>query len=255
MSSQGRSSGPSTAPQQQETPQPEKTSQQKTSPQPKTPQAQENQTPTPPQPKKTSQQQTPSQQKTPQAPENQTPTPPQPVASTLLPTGHANISNHSPPPLPGTVPSTFEMLSQMLASAIIEYLSPNPPPNPPLVPENHTEESLFDDVYPFPGFPSGESDGYNISYFSGIPRTPYPPHIPRKADFLEKCITPATEDDRFNDGRCAFCWADYDKAHPAVKIEPCGHVYGEACLRQLVNRENKCPKCKVKLFREDWAID
>ncbi|KAL5455272.1 hypothetical protein PMIN07_007180, partial [Paraphaeosphaeria minitans] len=77
------------------------------------------------------------------------------------------------------------------------------------------------------------------------------PHLPSKADFLRHSVVPAKKDDRFNDNKCAFCWGAYDETHPAVKIRPCNHVYGRACVEQFVEQEHRCPKCKAELFREE----
>lgn len=261
MSSQDRISGSPTPLQQAKTPQKAKT----------------------PQQAKKSQQKTSPQQKKP-GPENQTPAPPKPVASTLFPPVTPHIFEHSLPPIPHT-PTPSELLSQMPIEDIVAYWGPNPPAYPPPMQDNHTQLEVDDDEvphpypfdddpYPSPGlypyddddlaydvFPDHGYDDQDLALALALaldwPVDPSPPsnsNIPTKAEFLANGVTLATTDDRFNDGRCAFCWCAYDETHTAVKIQPCEHVYGAPCLTELADRENKCPKCKVELFQEEPSI-
>ncbi|KAF2642658.1 hypothetical protein P280DRAFT_506028 [Massarina eburnea CBS 473.64] len=39
-------------------------------------------------------------------------------------------------------------------------------------------------------------------------------------------------------------------AHAAVKIQECGHVFGQACLTAWLNSANTCPMCRAALFAE-----
>ena len=74
--------------------------------------------------------------------------------------------------------------------------------------------------------------------------------IPRSA-FLSKHVIPAHEDDRFINDKRLFCWNSYHEKHPAVRILPCGHVFGQHCVSDMVKGPtgDKCPICRTQLFR------
>jgi len=69
--------------------------------------------------------------------------------------------------------------------------------------------------------------------------------------FLRKHVVPAHEDDRYMNEKCMVCWGTYDEEHPAVRILPCGHVFGRDCVSDMVKGQTGCvcPLCKTTLFR------
>ncbi|KAF1969310.1 hypothetical protein BU23DRAFT_601664 [Bimuria novae-zelandiae CBS 107.79] len=73
--------------------------------------------------------------------------------------------------------------------------------------------------------------------------------LPTKAEFLACHVYVAKPDDKYNDDKCPFCWDSYHEGHPAMRIDPCAHVFGKPCLEQLTQTSTLCPKCRVPLFR------
>ncbi|KAF9691955.1 hypothetical protein EKO04_009858 [Ascochyta lentis] len=80
--------------------------------------------------------------------------------------------------------------------------------------------------------------------------------LPSKNTFLEEHVLPAKKDDKFNSNKCVQCWGEYTDEHPGVKVQPCGHVFGRDCLREMIKGPtgDLCPFCRVKLFRRDITI-
>ncbi|KAF2242331.1 hypothetical protein BU26DRAFT_510738 [Trematosphaeria pertusa] len=72
-----------------------------------------------------------------------------------------------------------------------------------------------------------------------------------KSTFLTTRVVPANDNDIFNDNKCAFCWGPYDDGHPAVRVLPCNHVFGQDCLNDLIDAPNGdlCAICRTPLFR------
>jgi hypothetical protein len=74
-----------------------------------------------------------------------------------------------------------------------------------------------------------------------------------KRTFIDKHIVPANENDRFMDSKYSFCWNTYDdEAHPPVRVLPCNHIFGKACIRELIDKSasgDRCPICRTPWFR------
>ncbi|KAF2491230.1 hypothetical protein BU16DRAFT_543467 [Lophium mytilinum] len=54
---------------------------------------------------------------------------------------------------------------------------------------------------------------------------------------------------------CSICQdAQYGVGHRAVKLNACGHIFGEECLSVMFNHRfaasNTCPNCRVQLFKK-----
>ncbi|KAF2870036.1 hypothetical protein BDV95DRAFT_608058 [Massariosphaeria phaeospora] len=83
---------------------------------------------------------------------------------------------------------------------------------------------------------------------------------PSKASFLRNLI-PANENDAFNDNRCAYCWDAYHEDHQPVRVLPCNHVFGRACLLEVIESSptaELCMVCRTQLFQpplpQRWKI-
>lgn len=75
-----------------------------------------------------------------------------------------------------------------------------------------------------------------------------------KTTFINSCIIPANDNDRFNDNKCAFCWDVYSDSHVAARILPCNHVLGRDCILEAIDAPNGdlCMICRTPLFRPSW---
>lgn len=81
--------------------------------------------------------------------------------------------------------------------------------------------------------------------------------LPSNTTFVQSYVVPATLNDKFWNEKCAFCWGTYSTEHPPVKVLPCGHVFGHACVVDMVNTRDSdelCPYRRVQLFRRDFTL-
>ncbi|KAJ4349517.1 uncharacterized protein N0V89_008133 [Didymosphaeria variabile] len=178
-----------------------------------------------------------------QKPKKSPPKPPKPTS-----TMPSEFTAQTPPSAPEWLkpchdPTTPSLVSGAISLPSYTYSTPSvyPPPVTNSSVHNHP-------LYPYSYNPPSTIPSQPLT------RKPVPRRLPTKADFLKNCVTLAKEGDRYNDDKCAFCWTGYDVAHPGVKIEPCGHVFGAACLEQIVEGENLCPKCRVPLFERERTM-
>jgi hypothetical protein len=84
-----------------------------------------------------------------------------------------------------------------------------------------------------------------------LPLTSESPMLLSKEYFKRKNIIPARDNDTFNDGKCCYCWGEYNDSHKAVRILPSNHVLGHECLLELIEKSptgDLCPKCRTPLF-------
>lgn len=75
-----------------------------------------------------------------------------------------------------------------------------------------------------------------------------------KATFLSQRVVPANPNDLYYNNKCSYCWEICHALHPGVRILPCNHIFGQACLLEIVNNANGdvCPICRAQLFQPPW---
>ena len=77
-----------------------------------------------------------------------------------------------------------------------------------------------------------------------------------RTTFLNKHVVPAKSDDKFYNDKCIFCFGKYEQfEHPAVRILPCGHIFGRDCVVEMTKGAtgDLCPLCRTSLFRRPMS--
>jgi hypothetical protein len=74
---------------------------------------------------------------------------------------------------------------------------------------------------------------------------------PSRTTFLARNVRPLGPTDVVDTDRCLVCGEGYNINHGLVRVLPCNHIFGNACLRDMTkqDRGNVCPLCRTKLFR------
>merc|ERR1712085_248173 len=49
---------------------------------------------------------------------------------------------------------------------------------------------------------------------------------------------------------CSICLGEYEKGDALVSLNPCRHVFHEACISAWTNQNTRCPLCNIDLVND-----
>merc|ERR1712194_492720 len=70
-------------------------------------------------------------------------------------------------------------------------------------------------------------------------------------DIVNELIEEDEEEEKEEEGpECSICLGEYEKGDALVSLNPCRHVFHEACISAWTNQNTRCPLCNIDLVHD-----
>merc|ERR1712194_230504 len=70
-------------------------------------------------------------------------------------------------------------------------------------------------------------------------------------DIVNELVEEDEEEEEKEEGpECSICLGEYEKGDALVSLNPCRHVFHEACISAWTNQNTRCPLCNIDLVHD-----
>merc|ERR1712238_263425 len=71
-------------------------------------------------------------------------------------------------------------------------------------------------------------------------------------DIVNELVEEDEEEELGEEGplECSICLGEYEKGDRLVSLNPCRHVFHEACIAAWTNQNTRCPLCNIDLVHD-----
>jgi hypothetical protein len=113
------------------------------------------------------------------------------------------------------------------------------------------QNSLFDNTYPLS---SNANTNANIRRGFIYTQLVDPPTTSTDAGISSQDIESATEliqyDASMNETRCPITWDAFEPGQNILRVNSCGHIFGQHALLEWCHRHSKCPVCRTNIISD-----